>query len=140
MECQTFSSVDKGAFQGRFPFTAAMVVLGGIAAQPPSEVTPGATAPAYYISANALSGGGYMCISQETSSTQSSIDSNTVPLTCNNFSSEDFSNTLLEGLQFIQRMAFLPVDPVIDKAIDSHFAGRAVNTKKLFINPYKKTS
>ena len=82
-----------------------------------------------------------MGIKYKSSSTLSSAESNFVPLDFTDVSSaEHFSAPLVQGLQFIQRMAFLAVDAEIDKAIDAHFAGRDVKTKKLFVNPYKKPS
>ncbi len=140
MESPTYSSVDKGPFQNRFPLAAAMVVLSGIALSP-STTYAAETEPLYSTAVHFSSGGGFMGIKNTSSLTLSSAESNLVPMNLSEVCSvDDFSTPLFQGLQFIQRRAFLPVDAEVDKAIDSHFAGREVKTKKLFINPYKKMS
>jgi hypothetical protein len=137
MESQTFSSVGKNTF----PITAAMVMLGSLAALPPLQhgQANARPAPDYSIAASQLSSGGFMGIVNKNGSTRSSIDSNQVPFGFQGVpNAESFATPFFQGLQFIQQIAFIGVDCEVDKAIDAHFSSRTVKTKKLFVNPYIK--
>ena len=54
----------------------------------------------------------------------------------NEFGSDSFALPLLQGLQFIQKMAFIEVNDAVDQAIDFCFSNRVIKTKKLFVNPF----
>jgi hypothetical protein len=137
MESQTFSFVEKKSF----PATAAMVILGNLAALPPLPHDPAYARPVpdYSIAANQLSSGGFMGINNKNELTRSSLDSNHVSFGFRGVTgTESFSVPLFQGLQYIQQIAFVGVDTEVDKAIDAHFSTRTIKTKKLFANPYKK--
>jgi hypothetical protein len=125
--------------QTPFSLTAALLVLGNLANLPPSRYNVKYPKPDYSIASDYSGTGSFMDLIKKNELTHSSTEAGSLPfLSINEFNSDSFALPLLQGLQFIQKMAFIEVNDAVDQAIDSHFSNRVIKTKKLYENPYKK--
>jgi hypothetical protein len=139
MNSRTFSSFENSFTQTQLTLTAAFLAFGNIANLPPAKYNVSYPKPPYSIEQNKSSGELIVDQTKKSRPTHSSVDAGTLPFGLNAFPDVDsFSPSLIQGIQFIQNMAFIEVDEEIDRDIDTYFSNRVVMTKKLFINPYKK--
>jgi hypothetical protein len=139
LDSQTYSFFEKHFLQTPFSLTAAILVLGNIANLPPSRYNVNYPKPDYSIASDHSGTGSFMGLIKKNEVTHSSTEASSLPFFVNNeFNDDSFALPLMQGLQFIQKMAFIEINDAVDQAIDSHFSKRAIKTKKLYVNPYKK--
>lgn len=141
MNEQTGSFIDKNIVQAPVSLTAAFFVLGTLTTLPPLRYNVDYPKPEYSIALDLSSKGFFMGLINKNELTRSSTEAGSLPLySTNDFGYESFALPLMQGLQFIQKMAFIEVNDAVDQAIDSHFSNRAIKTKKLYVNPNKKSA